>query len=168
LRTRLGILAAVVLTALSGCGNSPQERVIHDACQALKAEDWETYLDLTVTEADFLMRENKIVEAEAELSFAGSSLRPEQRQLLKDQFNMAVQGGNRILDFRRCQFVFPILDRTATLTTLSGEEVHTEEYILTIEMDGAEKSRPGLGPHFILARWEGEYRILALKFPRQS
>ena len=74
------ILAALV--ALAGCGNSPQETVIHEACLALKAQDWEAYLELTVTEADFLLRENDIDEIEAGESFAGSSLRPEQRRAL--------------------------------------------------------------------------------------
>lgn len=168
MRLRFGMLAAVAVAALSGCGASPQERVIHEACQALKAQDWEAYVDLTVTEADYLMRENEIAENEADVSFAGSSLRPEQRQLLKEQFDLAIRGGDRILDFSRCQFVFPTLERKGTLSTLSGEKVPTEEYILTIEMDGGEKSKPGLGPYFLLAEWGNEYRILALRYPRQS
>ena len=168
MRFRIGTLAAAALVVLSGCGSSPQEQVIHQACQALKADDWDAYSQLTVTEADFLIRENRIAENEVDQSFAGGHLRPQQRQLLKEQFNRAVRGDELCLDFSRCQFVFPNLNGTSVFATLSGKKIQLEEYILTIEMDGPEKSAPGLGPYFILAPWEGGYRILALRFPRKS
>ena len=166
LKTR--ILALIALVSLPGCGPSPQEQTIGLACQALKTQDWEAFAELTVTEADFLMRENQIDENGADHSFAGGDLRPSQQQLLREQFDQAVRGGDRCLDFSRCQYVFPALIRTSTLTTLSDGEIRLEEYIITIEMDGPEKSAPGLGPSFVLARWEDEYRILALRFPRRN
>jgi hypothetical protein len=155
----------VCAALLAGCGASPQERLIHDACQALKAQDWEAYADLTITEADYLMRQNRIDENEADHSFAGESLRPRQRELLRQQYDRAVQGGPRQLDFGRCQFVFPDLERKRTMKTLSGEEIAIEEYVVAIEMDGPERSAPGLGPIFVLAAWNDGYRIIGLRFP---
>ncbi len=149
---------------LAGCGASPQEKLIHDACQALKAQDWEAYSHLTITEADYLMRQNRIAETEAENSFAGETMRPRQRGLLREQFDRAVRGGPRQLDFGRCQFVFPTLERRRKMRTLSGEEVPLEEYVVAIEMDGPQRSAPGLGPIFVLAEWEDGFRIIGLRF----
>ncbi|MBU8869949.1 MAG: hypothetical protein KOO60_03630 [Gemmatimonadales bacterium] len=162
------LLMIAVVFSLAGCGPSPQERTIHLACQALKAQDWEAFSKLTITEADFLIAENLRSGRGAESQFARNSLRPEQLQLLKEQFDQAIRGGDYCLDFSRCQYVFPTLNRTSTRTTFSGEIVPVEEYILIIEMDGPERSAPGLGPNFLLVPWEDGYRIQALKFPHRS
>lgn len=165
---KTGILLLVAAAFFSGCGPSPSEKTIHLACQALKAQDWEAYSRLTITEADFMMVENNISESEADQSFAGSSLRPKQRQHLREQYEQAIQGCDGCLDFSRCLYVFPTLSATSTITTLGGDDVILEEYILTIEMDGPETSAPGLGPYFILVPWEDEVRILSLRFPRRN
>ncbi len=158
------MLTGSLALLLSGCGPSPQEKTIHLACQALKAQDWEAFSALTITEADFLMAESQIDELDAEQSFAGSSLRPGQIQQLREQFDQAVRGCDHCLDFSRCRYVFPTLSRTSTISTLSGESISVQEFILSIEMDGPEKSAPGMGPLFMLVPWENEYRIQALRF----
>lgn len=167
-RAAIGRIAALLLVLLSvgltGCGPTPQEKLIHDACLALKAQDWDAYFDLTITEADYLLRQNRIDAPGGQGTFAGESLRPEQLAELRAQYDRAVWGGPGQLDFSRCRYVFPTLEREQVRTTLSGERYQVQEYRVEIEMDGPERSAPGLDPVFVLARWDDGYRILALRF----
>lgn len=169
-RTRAAIVRIAALlvlllpVGLAGCGPTAEERLLHNACLALKAQDWDAYSRLTITEADYLLRQNRLDGPEAEGTFAEDSLRPGQIALLRSQYDRAVRGGPGQLDFSRCRYVYPELSRERVLETLSGEAVEVQEYRVEIEMDGPKRSAPGLGPVFVLARWEKGWRILALRY----
>ena len=149
---------------LAGCSNSPQENVIREAYLALKADDWDSFRSLTVTNADLLDRQSRFETTSAADSFVGGDLRPREIQALRDQFERAVNGCIDCLDFESCLFVRLEPPIEGVVTTLSGEEIPSLEYPVRCEMEGPEVSPPGLAPTFLLVPWEGEYRILALKF----
>ena len=168
---RLGIpLLAIplALAAMFWFGRGPARdagTLLRQACEALRDGDWNRYRLLTITHADFLMKNQGF---KSELGYA-ATLRQEAQARLHKQFDAAVAGGAGRIDFRRAAYVGPgTLLRQETSDLLDGAAVPLRIYSVRIRLDGAELDTKDLYPRFVLAKWgEGE-RIYDLEFPPEE
>jgi hypothetical protein len=143
--------------------SSPEEELLDAAFIALKKKDWNAFSELTVTTADFdiqTLKQSPLMERQ---SYAGGVLRPEERLRIKEQFEIAAGGGEGMIDFESAEFVSvgKAIDR-GMVESIGGELIPFTSYSIKIEVDGETVDTRDLRPVFIVVKWQGRPRILAL------
>jgi hypothetical protein len=139
--------------------------LIKEAFTAIKKNDWAAYSRLTVTAADFMLRENKIGPFEEKQSYAGSVLKPEEIQSQRAQFESAVEGGDGLIDFRNAEFVaLGSIVEKGDHPLLTGGSVPFVAYSVRINVDGKEFDSRELSPRFVVVKWGHKPRLLRLLF----
>ncbi len=93
-------LCALLLGAMltSGCSkpdpSSSPEALVEAAYEAIRTNSWEDYSKLTVTTADFILKEHNAQSAfKQKQSYVGSQLKPEEQARQRQDFARAVGAG---------------------------------------------------------------------------
>jgi hypothetical protein len=150
---------------LIGCAAAPDEDVVKKAFTAIKANDWETYSQLTITAADFMQQQAGIGMAQEQLSYIGTTVKPQQQQKQRQQFERAVAGEPGTIDFARVKFLGlgePIERGTHPL--LTGGEMPYTVYVPRLAIDGKELDGHSLVPRIVLVQVGEAFRILELDY----
>jgi hypothetical protein len=163
-------LAAVALIALAslpaGCSRPPPtsspEAVVAAAFDALHDSDWDAYSALTITTADFILKEQKLTGFKQKGTYVGDKLKPEEKNRQREQFQKAGSGGPNTIDFREAKLDRPILVASAQQELMSGSVVPVALYGLALKDAGSQASQ--LDPGFVVVQWSGGYRLLGLRF----
>jgi hypothetical protein len=161
------LLGLALAVTVAGCQRldptASPEAVVEAAYAAIKAGDWEAYSDLTVTSADFILKEQGMQsKLKGQGSFAGAVLKPEEQQAQREQFERALAGGEGLIDFKLREFGRAHLAARGFEETLSGSEIPISAYLVSV----AGETRPTQdGPSFVVAQWGSFYKVLRLTFP---
>lgn len=163
-------LLACALAAISACSShaptSSPEAVVEAAFTAIKHGDWEAYAKLTVTSADFILKEqNASSPFKQKQGYAGSVLKPEEIARQKKDFYRAAMGAEGTLDFRNGKFGKAVLAGSGTQETLSGGQIPVTAYL--VALDGQSAPSPA-GPGFVIVKWNVGYKLLGLSFPSEE
>ena len=164
---RVACLVSFALASVC-CGtrpSSPEEELIRDAFNAIKKNDWKAYSKLTITTADFMLKEHEAGPFEEKQSYAGSILKPEEIERQRLEFDRAVAAGKGIIDFRKAQFVsLGATKETTSEELLTGSTISTTTHSVRIRLDGKETDSRELDPLFVTVKWGDEPRLLRLRF----
>ena len=149
-------IAGFLLIALfaTGCAapTATPEAVCQAATEAIADGDWERYRELTITMADFDLRQSDISATAAPQSYAGGVLKPELVEKQRQQFRMAVA------ELRGKAAIFQSMHASAgqlELESLTGASYLAWTYLADVGL----KSRLA----FTLTKWGDEYRILGVR-----
>lgn len=166
------VLSALLLGALSASGcsksdpSSSPEALVEAAYEAIRTNSWEDYSKLTVTTADFILKEhNAQSQFKQKQSYVGSQLKPEEQARQRQDFARAVAGGEGLIDFKQRKFSGAHLAGEGTQETLSGSLIPVSAYLVAVE--GATSPSPD-GPGFVVVKWGSFYRLLGLSFPVEA
>ena len=165
-------LCALLLGAMltSGCSkpdpSSSPEALVEAAYEAIRTNSWEDYSKLTVTTADFILKEHNAQSAfKQKQSYVGSQLKPEEQARQRQDFARAVGGGEGLIDFKQRKFSRTQLAAEGTQETLSGSHIPVSAYLVAV--DGATTASTE-GPSFVVVKWGSFYRLLGLNFPPEA
>jgi hypothetical protein len=164
------ILLLTIGTLFSGCSKRPpDEALIKEAFYALKEKDWEAYSRLTITTADFALKEKKIGIFQESQSYTGGVFKPQEIERQKLSFEKAITGGEKIINFNQAEFVsLGLVKESGNIPTLTGEDIPVTAYSIKIRDGNVEVDTKDLDPIFILTKWGNQYRILKLGFREAS
>ncbi len=172
LRYSVACILRMVILVLVGAGcagclgfgtSSPTDTLLEEAFAGIKADDWQRFQKLTITPADFMIRDMGLSAFKAPQSYAGGVLRPRQRDEQRRQFDEAVRGGPGLIDFQRSAYVGPgsLLD-SGTRRVANNGSYSYEIWSITIETGEGEVDTTELFPRFTIVKWGDEWRILGL------
>lgn len=165
---RTAILTAICAVLLAaGCerrdSTATPEGVVRAAYQAIKANDWDAYEKLTVTTADFILKEyNAQSPVKQQSSYVGSQLKPEEQKRQREEFVRAAAGGAGQLDFRNGAFGMAHLAASGDEQLLNGSVIPVAAYLVALEGQAAPSEEP---PGFVVVKWGSFYKILRLTYP---
>ncbi|MCC7527127.1 MAG: hypothetical protein IT342_01320 [Candidatus Melainabacteria bacterium] len=155
------------MTILCGCAStqSPDEELARKVFDSIKNNDADAFSKLTITRADFELSRDKVSPMKAHLTYAGGTLRPEQRRAQILQFEKAQEKGNdAVIDFKHSEFV-GIEDFGSSLEPLlGGGEIPVRPRKFKIRRDGKEVDSSQMEPLLLLTDWKGKPRCLGLIF----
>lgn len=160
------LMCILLVFALGACASRPasEERLLEQAFDAIKNDDWDTYSSLTITYADFLLKAQNINAFNEKNSYAGGVLKPEQLRQQQEEFQLAVKGGPAFLDFRNSDFVSPgSVAHSGSLEALDGPDIQYKIYSVQAKTAGGPSSSSY--PRFMVVPWNKEFRIMKLEFP---
>lgn len=167
------VLLLLLAFCLTGCpgSSSPlkqRETLLRQTFQAMKQNDWQNYSKLTITTADYDLKQSSVSPAKAKQSYAGGVAKPRMQEQQKADFQEAVTGGEGIIDFRNAQFVSigSALDQ-GTISSLNGVQIPYTTYSLMLKIAGQEIDSKALKPVFTVVEWQDEHRLLNLQFNQQ-
>ncbi len=165
------VLMLVLTIQLGGCeststsGKDGYKALLKQAFQAIKQNDWDKYSKLTITEADFDLKQNKVSPFKQKQSYVGSVLKPEQQQQQRQDFQRAITGGEGIIPFATAEYVsVGSVVSSGTAESLAGAAIPYTVYSLKVKSGGSEFDSQNLEPLFVVTQWQGEYRLLNLYF----
>lgn len=163
-RTRGFAAVLAALLSLLACTKptSSPEALVKTAFAAIKNNDWSAYAPLTITTADFMLKENKVSKFKEGQTYAGSMLRPEEQKQQKEQFQKAAAGGTTILDFRQAKFDRAVQVASGNQELLTGGPIPVAVYAVALDGGGGQASQ--LDPGFVVVEWNRTYRLLGLRF----
>ena len=169
-QARVTLVACAVSSWLTGCTLGPdktEEGLLEKAFDAIREGSWEGYSRWTITTSDFILKEQGMQGAFKEKqSFAGGVLKKEDKERARQDFQRAVAGGPGLIDFKKATFVGKgTLLHAGHEDTLSGGSIPVQVFSLRIKSDGKVVDTKDLGPHFVLTRWNGRFRVLRLGLP---
>ncbi|MBI3005603.1 MAG: hypothetical protein HYY49_09345 [Ignavibacteriales bacterium] len=159
----------VLFVSLTACTNKPtsEEKLLEQAFDAIKSDDWEAYSALTITYADFLMKAQHINAFNEKNSYAGGVLKPEQRKQQEQEFRATVKGGPGIIDFKNSSFVSSgRIVHSGSLEAFEGPDIPYRIFGIVAESAGG--SAVPEYPRFMVVPWNEEFRIMKLEFPRDG
>jgi len=157
------VLSSVVLAS---CSSRPttEERLLEQAFNAIKRNDWEVYSALTITYADFLMKAQHINAFNEKNSYAGGVMKPEQVKQQQEEFRAAVNGGAGVIDFKSSEFVSPgKVVHSGSLEGMEGPRIPYKIFEVVAKPSGG-ASNPRY-PRFMIVIWDDEFRIMKLELP---
>lgn len=167
---RLAVIAVIALISVtSGCSKPPTsspEALVTAAFEALHKNDWEAYSALTITSADFILKENKQTRFKERGTFVGDKLKPEEKEQQRQQFQKAGTGGANVIDFRQTKLDRPVLVASRQQETMIGSVIPVSLYGLMLKDSGGKLSP--LDPGFVVVQWRDGYRLLALRFSPEA
>ncbi|HLF20715.1 MAG TPA: hypothetical protein VI704_07980 [Bacteroidota bacterium] len=155
-----------VVFAFVGCAGRPttEERLLEQAFDAIKNDDWDAYNSLTITFADFLLKAQNINMFNEKNSYAGGVLKPEQLRQQQEEFQIAVEGGPAFIDFRNSDFVSSgNVVHSGSLEALDGPDIPYKIFSVRVNIAGSPSSFSY--PRFMVVPWNKEFRIMKLEFP---
>jgi hypothetical protein len=159
----------------SGSSPDPQDtrdnidELLEEAFAAIKNRDLAKYYKLTITSADFVLKQMGISKFKEKQSYVGSSLKPGEINKQIAQFNRAQQVEEKFEDkmiyFDKDTYVSPgkIVDR-GILTVVNNVQIPYKIYTVKIKSESGEVL-DDLYPYFMIVQWGGTPRILELIFP---
>lgn len=156
----------MLVIVFGSCSGRPttEEKLLEQAFNAIKKEDWDAYGTLTVTYADFLLKAQSINAFHEKNSYDGGVLKPEQLKQQREEFEIAVQGGEGIIDFKNADFISPgNVVHAGSLEALEGPAIPYKIYSLKVKSPGSSLTHDY--PRFMVVRWNEEFRIMKLEFP---
>ena len=141
-----------------------EERAVREAFEALKQNDLKRFRAVSITTADFVMRDNGLSDFHDQASYTGSIRKPEEEEEHADNFNAATQGGSHLIDFERSTFksLGTVLQR-ARIDSVDGKSFPFKEYSIVVRGPGGEIDTKDLSPRFVVVPWENGHRILELR-----
>jgi hypothetical protein len=141
-----------------------EERAVREAFEALKQDDLKRYRAVSITKADFIMRDNGLSDFHDQASYTGSIQKPEEEQEHGENFNAATRGGSRSIDFKRVTFksLGTVLQK-ARIDTVDGKSFPFKEYSIVVKGPSGEIDTKDLSPRFVVVPWENGHRILELR-----
>jgi hypothetical protein len=141
-----------------------EERAVREAFEALKENDLKRFHTVTITTADYIMRDNGLSDFHDDASYAGSIMKPEEREQQSETFQMAARGGSESIDFANVSFVsLGTVLQSASIDTVDGKSFPFKEYSIVVKGPGGEIDTKDLSPRFVVAPWEDGHRILELR-----
>jgi hypothetical protein len=176
----LGLLLAFALTpgchmlmkAGSGGGKTEdpgetaesEERAIREAFEAIKAKDRKRFYNVSITTADFVMRDNGLNDYHDQAGYAGSVQKPEEQEALIEAFDSVIRGGDGVIDFSSVSFEsLGTLLQSAEMDTVDGNTVRFREYSIVVKGPSGSFDTKDLSPRFVVVPWEDGHRILELR-----
>jgi hypothetical protein len=164
----LGFSILEIFTCGCSRSNSSEESLLENVFNALKDEDWEAFQKLTITYADFLLREQKINVFMEKQSYAGGVLKPEEMNKQRKQFEQTIRDKKNQINFKNTSFssLGSLINETS-LELFSDENIFTKTYSLRIQINDQIIDSKNLFPTFTIVRWYEEYRLLNLNFPKE-
>ena len=163
------MLSACSLPGSSGPGGgkakrSAEEKLLAEAFSALKAKDWEAFSALTVTTADYDMKEMNTPPLLERQTFSGGVMKPEQQMQIRDQFTAVVdEEVEGTIQFDKAEFVSKgKVVMQGAVESLSGQMIPYRVYSIRIEVDGETIDTRDMSPRFVIVKFNGRPRILAL------
>jgi len=167
IRMPLAFAALASVLVLGACERqdptASAEGVVEAAYAAIKANDWDAYSKLTVTSADFILKENNAQsQFKQKSSYVGSQLKPEEQRRQKQEFQRAVAGGEGQIDFQTHKFEKAHLAAQGNEELLNGSTIPVSAYLVAAEGQSAPSQEP---PGFVVVPWGSFYKVLRLTFP---
>lgn len=171
------LFAAAFLTAcdihLSGSVDTTptpeEERVVREAFAVIRQGDVQKYWPLTITRADFIMRDNGLSDFHDQASVAGSVLKPEEQKQQGLDFEQASRNDPECIDFSSATFrSLGTLVRAGEIAMPEGKKLPFKEWSVVIGGPGGEVDTKDMSPRFVLVEWTDGPRILALRFGHGS
>ena len=156
----------LLVFALGACTSRPttEERLLEQAFDAIKNDDWDTYSSLTITYADFLLKVQNTNVLNEKNSYAGGVLKPEQLRQQQEEFQLAVKGNPVFIDFRNSDFVSSgNVVHSGSLEALDGPDIPYKIFSIQVKVAGSPSSLSY--PRFMVVPWNEEFRIMKLEFP---
>jgi hypothetical protein len=141
-----------------------EERAVREAFEALKQNDLRRFRAVSITKADFILRDNGLNEFHDNASYTGSIQKPEEEQEHADNFAAAASGGSRSIDFKRVTFksLGTVLQK-ARIDTVDGKSFPFKEYSIVVMGPSGETDTKDLSPRFVVVPWEKGHRVLELR-----
>ncbi len=157
---------SMALVLISCAGDSPktQQGLLKLAFEAIKNNEQEDFEALTITPAEIMIDEYDLKPFEANSSYIGQVIRPEEEEEQSRQFQQAVSGGPKQIQFQQSKFVGAKLIDSGEQELLSGSSIAYETYGLSIEQNGQKIESENTLPNFVITHWKEEYRVLSLQF----
>jgi len=153
----------VLISGLSACSTSPEEKLLKKAFSSIQNNDWDSYAKLTITSIDFTLQRNSVTPLKARQSYTGSKLKPQERERHRVRFEDIQKEKEGFIDFANAEFVsVGSIVETGMYPVMIGGEVPYTAYSLIIQTDGEEIDTKELYPHFVVVTWNNEPRILYL------
>jgi hypothetical protein len=168
------LLCFVVIIGCSGSGNNEPsqkdiDKLLEQAFAAIKSQDWAKYQELTITSADFILKQQRISKFKEKQTYVGGSLKPEeisrQLQQFKQVKNVPEGLKEDMIYFDEDIYVSAgkIVDQ-GVMPTLLEVQIPYEIYTIKVKSKSG-KVMDDLYPYFVIVQWRNSPRILKLLFP---
>ena len=141
-----------------------EERAVREAFDALKKKDMQRFRTISITRADFILRDNGLSDFHDEASYAGSVMKPEEQAEQARDFESATRGGPGQIDFASVTFKsLGTVLQSARIDSSDGKSFPFKEYSIVVKGPSGEVDTKDLSPRFVVVPWEGGHRILELR-----
>jgi hypothetical protein len=167
LKKKKAVALLMFFFVIAGCNTnsaSPVAKFAEQVFHAIQDEDFGKFEKLTITRADFILKQQKISKFKAKQSYAGGVLKPREQAEQKAQFEQAVNGGDDQIDFKHSEFKSVIEIDEGLLLISEGYSIPSKTLALKLDMDGEIISTEDLPPYFVVVLWHKKFKLLRLEF----
>jgi hypothetical protein len=171
------LLGFVVIIGCSGSNNNEPsqkdiDKLLEQAFAAIKSRDWAKYQELTITSADFILKQQGISKFKEKQTYLGGSLKPEEINQQLEQFQQAKNAPEELkgdmISFDEDTYVSAgkIVDQ-GVMPTIGDIQIPYKIYTIKVKSSSG-KVMDDLYPYFVVVQWGSYPMILKMLFPERE
>jgi hypothetical protein len=159
------LTVSLVCVFLCSCGSQdPSEGIVRNAFDALKEKNWVRYKERMITLAEIALSHDKVSPFKRKMGYVGSSVRDEQENRLKKDFDEVSQTDClKGTSFKSAKLIAK--EDLKNPWTEGDCVIPLSTY--AIQTDGSLKQGCKL-PTFVVTQWHGRFYLLGLQFDQQQ